>query len=452
MSDKNDEKITEEISLSEKRHKSFGKRLKDASWRSFLLLGILLIFVAKIVFDFNGFGTFVSQAINLVFDALSYLVFGFILAYILNAYMMWLERRPLRGIRNSRRRRRISILISYITLAAFVVLLIFLIVPKLIDSITSLAKMVPNLYDKIYGFYQDIIDGGKFNLPDAVKDAIVEGLARTKDALLGMLDANRIMLLSKNILTATGKGIFYGAMGILVSVYMLLEKDDAVHAAKRIVNGMLKPAQAAKVFDAGGKINAIFKRYFTGKLLQCIVILFVSYITLMIGRIEYAILFAVILSFTNMIPYIGPWIGGIPTVLICLVQDPLMGVRALICVLVIQLLDNWFITPNVVGGQIGISPLLVLIGLCIGGTMFGFFGMIIGDVLAAIVKVFFYDTFIAKRIHKKVLDGEINETDAAPLPAKEGPPAWIVNACGKIKKFFTTKIGKKSKKDDKSEK
>ena len=113
-----------------------------------------------------------------------------------------------------------------------------------------------------------------------------------------------------------------------------------------------------------------------------------------------------------------------------------MGVRVLICVLIIQMIDNWFITPNVVGGQMGISPLLVLIGLCVGGVLFGFVGMIIGDVLAAVVKVVFYDTYVERKLRKRVASGEL-PPEYGELPEPEGKNVgWLQRTRLAVKKIF----------------
>lgn len=429
-----------------RRMRRMGK-LADANFGTFLMLGIILILCAKIVFDFTGFRSFLSEAVSYIGSILSYLVFGFVLAYVLNAYMMWLEKVPLKKMKPTKGKRYLSIFLSYLTLTIFVGLLVFAMVPKLIESITNFAKMVPGLAEKLTGLYNDLVSRERFDLPESVTEAILRGIDGAKEFLLGFLNADRLTSFGTKIVTATGAGIFRVVMGVLVSVYMLLEKDQAHVASKRIVSGMFKPAKAARIFDAAGKVDGIFKRYFTGKLLQCIIILILSYIVLLIGGIDYAILFAFILGFTNMIPYIGPWIGGIPTVAICLVQNPWMGIKAFICVIVIQMIDNWFITPNVVGGKMGISPLLVLIGLCVGGSLFGFVGMIIGDVLAAIVKVFFYDGFIARKLKKYAAEtGTV--LDEPPEEEKEEltAPERITGAFKKISARIRKKNSKNRKK------
>ena len=424
-----------------------GGKLSEGTYRTVFGLLLLLILATKIIFDFDGFRGFVSDFGRLFISLLGYLLVGFIIAYVLNAFVDWLTRHPLKKIKSPRKKRIVGIICAYVMLAAVLAFLIGTIVPKLVESVANLAKIVPEMAEKAYNFYIDVVEKGKFNLPDVVTEGIVKGIDGIKDWLMSLLNSEIITKYIPRILSATGSGLFKVVMGLLVSVYMLLEKDRALEAAKRINYGLFKRDRAERVADGGRKIDMIFKQYFAGKLLQAVVILVLSYVVLLIGGVKYAILFATVIAITNMIPYIGPWIGGIPTILISLVQDPWMGVRALICVLTIQIIDNWFLTPRIVGNKMGISPLLVLIGLGIGGSLFGFIGVLIGDVLAAIVKVFFYDTFIAHRIERRIENGELPPDYRIPDSeerAKNKKPMLLEKLFAKIKQFFCF-LGRKIK-------
>lgn len=419
------------------KHKHFlNRKPSEWSFRMFLLLGILLILSAKIIFDFVGFRVSMGEAFRYIGSLFGYLTYGFILAYILNAYICWLDRGILKRMKPGKTKRSLGIVLAYVTLVVFVAILVFAIGPKLVESITDLAKMVPTLFDTVNALYKDIVEGGRFNLTPAMQREIVNGIASLKTTLTGWLNVDFLTTTGIRIAKATGTGVFNVFMALLVSVYMLLEKDKVLVAGNRIVHGLFKREAADRITDTGRKVDGVFKRYFAGKLLQAIVILVLSYIVLLIGRVDYAILFAVILGFTNLIPYIGPWIGGVPVVLISFVQDPWMGVRVLICVLIIQMIDNWFITPNIVGGQMGISPLLVLIGLCVGGVLFGFVGMIIGDVLAAVIKVVFYDTYVEWKLGKRVASGELPpEYGEQPEPEVKNP-GWLKKMGAAVKNIF----------------
>ena len=421
---------------SKKKEPFFNRKPSEWNFKTFLLLGILLILSTKIIFDFVGFRASLGDAFRYMVSLLGYLTSGFILAYVLNTYICWLDLRILKKMKAGKTKRGIGIVLAYITLIAFVAVLLFAIVPKLVESITDLAKMMPKMFDTINALYKDIVEGGRFNLTPAMQSEIVNGIASLKDTLMGWLNVDFLTTMGIRVAKATGTGVFNVFMTLLVSVYMLVEKDKVLVAGNRIVHGLFKRDAADQITDIGRKVDNVFKRYFAGKLLQAIVILILSYIVLLIARVEYAILFAVILGLTNLIPYIGPWIGGIPVVLISLVQDPWMGVRVLICVLIIQMIDNWFITPNILGGQMGISPLLVLIGLCVGGVLFGFVGMIIGDVLAAVVKVVFYDTYVERKLRKRVASGEL-PPEYGELPEPKVPNAgWLQRTGLAVKKIF----------------
>ena len=172
---------------------------------------------------------------------------------------------------------------------------------------------------------------------------------------------------------------------------------------------MFSKKRADNIQWGASRINSILRRYFVGKLLQAGIILIVSYLLFIVAGVRYAILLAVIMAIMNMIPYIGPWIGGVIVIFVSIPQGVFAILAALICVLAVQAIDNWFITPKVVGGKMGISPLLVLIGLCVFGGIFGLAGMIFGDVMMAVVKVLFYDGYIKNRIASKKKQGFLKE-------------------------------------------
>ena len=423
--------------------KHMRRKLSEGTFRTAFGLGLLLIISAKVIFDFDGFRGFLGKAGSMVLSILSYLLVGFFIAYILNTFAIWLSEHVYKKIRRYKLQRALSVITAYVLFAGVVAFILGTMIPKVGEAIPNIVKMIPDIANKAMEFYNEIVEEGRFNLPEFIKESIVSGIEGAKEWLQSFLTGNTITGMIKKVVTATGSGIFMAVMGILVSVYMLIEKDHAITAAKRVTHGLFKPERANNVIEGARKIDMVFKRYFAGKILQSIAVLAIGYIVMLIAGINYAILFASIIAITNMIPYIGPWIGAIPTVLISLVQDPWMGVKALICVLIIQMLDNWLVAPRVVGGKMGISPLLVLIGLCIGGRMFGFVGMIFGDVLAAIVKVFFYDTLIKNRIKRKVAAGELPEEYLIPDSGDGGEkPSLVSKAVGGIKRLFRSIFGK----------
>lgn len=371
---------------------------------------ILAVLIAvKVIFDIHGFGDFVSKLISFVLSVFSYLIIGVVLAFILNSYTDVWENKIFKKIKSYKVKRTLSIIIAYLTMLLILTLILFALVPALVDTVKVFAANIPKAFEKIQGLYVDITQNGKFNLPTEALDAINNGLAHLQEFATEVFHPQKITA----VFSGTVTGIFNVIMGVMISVYLLIEKDNCIKAMKRINYAIFPRKRAESVMWGAGQINLILRQYISGKLLQALIILVTSYILFLIAGVEYAILLAVIMAIMNMIPYIGPWIGGIVVVFISIPQGLYPTLASLVCVLAVQALDNWFVGPKIVGGRMGASPLLVLAGLCICGGLFGLPGMILGDVLAVIFKVFFYDRFINNKLKNKaekgLLPGEISD-------------------------------------------
>ena len=371
---------------------------------------ILIVFLTvKLIFDVNGFGKLISGIGSFAISILSYLVVGLIIAYILNIYVMKLENIVLKKIGNAKIKRAVAIILAYLTLIIIVALLVFALIPALAETINVFAENIPKGFNSIREIYIDIMKNGELNIPESFIESIEKNIGVVQDNIMELFDVKAITETLTGVFTSAVSGIFNIVMGIMVSVYMLLEKDKAIYVLKKINYAMFSKKRADNIQWGASRINSILRRYFVGKLLQAGIILIVSYLLFMVAGVRYAILLAVIMAIMNMIPYIGPWIGGVIVVFVSIPQGVFAILAALVCVLAVQAIDNWFITPKVVGGKMGISPLLVLIGLCIFGGIFGLAGMIFGDVMMAVVKVLFYDGYIKNRIASKKKQGFLKE-------------------------------------------
>lgn len=373
----------------------------DWSTKKILTLFLIMCLIAKLIFDFSGFWANIGLVFKYLGYILSYLIFGLSIAYILNAYIDVWENNILKKVLNKKKKlkKAICIIIGYLSFLGVISFLIFALVPTLTRTVNDLISKIPSLINDGVAFYSSVLDGTKYEIPPDVLASIGQAMDSLLDSILGFFDISFIA----NILTSTTTWILNIVMGLIVSIYMLIDKERNLRALNRTIDALLPENAASKLRWAGNEINKILRKYFTGKLLQALVFTFMTYAAFSIAGIPYAILFAIIAGITNMIPYVGPWIGAIPVTFVSLVYNFWLGLIAIVCILICQAIDNWLVAPRIVGGQMGISPLLVLAGLTIGGKAFGLIGLLFGDILAAIFKVFFYDNFVKKRLEKKQL-------------------------------------------------
>lgn len=376
------------------------KKDKNFPFIKIFLLVVAILLAAKMIFDFNGFWKLFKMAGSSIISLLGYVLVGFIIAYIINSYInLWQNKILKRWTKNPTAKKYVTITIGYVSFAAVLCLFLFAIVPALYSSVTSLGKSVPDLVQKLIVQYRAFMSSDSA-IAATLSDVVSSAISMVGEAIMSFVNFATIT----NIVSTTTSVIFNAVMGILISVYMLIEKDAAIGAGKKIVFALFPDKKARRIKWGIKKINVVFQKYLSGKLLQALCVMILSYIVFLLAGLPYAVLFAVVMALLNMIPYIGPWISAVPIVLICLADGFVTGVIAVVCILIVQLIDNFFLSPKIIGNTIGVSPLLVLIGLCVGGALFGVVGMVIGDAMAAIVKVFFYDTYVEIRRRRKLID------------------------------------------------
>ncbi len=374
---------------------------KKHLFKKIFLVALCILLCAKLIFDFNGFWNLFKSIGSGFCWLFSYIIVGFAIAFVLNSFMRFLSEKVMgRWKKHPALKKGICIALSYVTFLGILSFIVITLLPHITDAVKSIASGLPGYAQKTLEIYRDTLD----KLPTAVSDFIRNFLNNLPETVAKIISLTKIT----DAVVTTGNVLVNAAMGTIVSVYMLIEKENTLTAVHRITDGLFGE-KAAAIYSAGNKINDIFSRYFTGKILQALIVIVLAFIVFSIARVPYAMLFAVVIGVLNMIPYLGPWLGAIPVCLITLMTKGFWpGVIAAICIAGIQCVDNFLICPHVVGRQMGISPLISLCGLSIGGKLFGIPGMIIGDVIAALVKVFFYDTYIANKLNRKKEEEPLN--------------------------------------------
>ena len=137
------------------------------------------------------------------------------------------------------------------------------------------------------------------------------------------------------------------------------------------------------------RLSVNLKAFVRGTLLDTIILFFLCIISFWIAKLPYALLFAVLISLTNIIPYLGPYIGGVPSVIVAFNVSYKLGVTILIIIVVLQLIESSFIHPYIMSKSVKINPILIMISLIFFGYFLGIFGMIISTPIASIIKTLY---------------------------------------------------------------
>ena len=167
-------------------------------------------------------------------------------------------------------------------------------------------------------------------------------------------------------------------MGFVMAVYMLLSKDKLLRQVKKVGHAFLNDQKFNQASEVLRLTSSTFENFLAGQLTESVIIGVLCYIGCIILDIPYASIAAVVIGFTNIIPYFGPIIGAVISSVLIIFVSPIKAVIFLIFSTLLQQFESNLIYPHVVGSSVGLSALWVLFAVSAGGGLFGIPGMVFG--------------------------------------------------------------------------
>ncbi len=348
---------------------------------------IITFLLYRIINNIENIGSIVHKISSL----LSYFIWGFVIAYLLNPLMVYIEKK-------TKIKRIYSISIIYTILVGIIILIITLVTPNVIKSAADLFNNIPQFADKAYTWSTNFLSENellnKFDVTSYLKSYLTtfnKDITTYFNPGLQII-FNNLMGLSSFFMKLTS--------GIVISVYFLMDKESIIFNLKKFVYSILSEPIAIKIIDFGKIVNTIFNKYFVGKIIDSIIFGIITFIGFMIFKIPYALPFSLGIGITNMIPYFGNIIGMAPAALITIFFSPIKSVELVLFIITLSTIDGWFISPKIIGDKVGISPLLIILGIVLGGGLFGILGMLLGVPTIALIKTLL-EGFMNKRIKSK---------------------------------------------------
>lgn len=358
--------------------KNFEARVKYVSKMVFLvIMGTLL--ATFVIYRFADLREIVNDLIYI----LNPIFYGIGIAYLLDPICRGIFSRLYPLLKEKKKgekiARALSITFGMIIGIAIVTILIVLIIPGLTDSINKIVEEAPKQVDNFINWLRSVNRGDT---------ELVASINSILERVLNMLEnwvETDLFSTMGDIVTAITSGVIDVVMfvlnffiGIVVAVYVLFDKQKFLGQSKKLVYAVFKPGAADTIIETARHGHKIFGGFLYGKILDSAIVGLITFIVLTILRTPYALLVSVIIGVTNIIPFFGPFIGGIPSAILILLADPLQGLYFIIFVIIMQQIDGNIIGPKILGNTTGISEFWVTFALLLFGGIFGFLGMILG--------------------------------------------------------------------------
>ena len=331
-------------------------------------------------------------------------ILGIVLAFLIN---------PLVGnvhhllnhfiFRNKRQKacKYTSVALSYLILLGVLAVTIVYIVPQISESLKELTRSLGYGYNYVINNTAEIQQKYPFLPMEDIKQLLLKVVPENIFGY-GTDLAKFVFPYLYNLSASFIKGFIDVIFGIVISCYIILDKEKISKQIRRIIFAFTNRKQAPVIWDIFRECNHIFNGFLYGKTIDSLIIGILSLIVMSVIQLPYGLLLSVIVGVTNMIPYFGPFIGAIPGVIIYLVIEPKYAIIYVIMILVLQQFDGLYLGPKILGDLTGIKPLWVIFGITVGGAYFGVLGMFLGVPTVAVI-MHIINVIMEKKIKKRML-------------------------------------------------
>ncbi len=374
-----------------------------ATWIFVIFIGVVFVFF------FYRMGA-IGSAIKKILGVLAPVITGLIISYVLLPIVTFFEDLFLRKIpflskaKNQKKARKwargISVMLALIGTFGIIFILGYLVIPGLISSVREIVIRLPEYTRSVTGFFDNIEYEGK--LSQDVIDIIDQAMSYFQNWM--RTDFYPALSSSLEGFTASIMGlmqfIYNTLIGVIISVYVIMSHETFEGQYKKVVFGIFKPEIANSIIDVFHHANNIFSGFITGKLLDSAIIGVLCFIGLSILNMPYAMLVSVIVGVTNIIPFFGPYIGAIPSILLIALVDVKKAFVFAIFVLLLQQFDGNILGPKILGDSTGLSPFWVVFAILTGGGLFGVAGMLLGVPVFAVL-YYLQKTFIEYLLYNR---------------------------------------------------
>lgn len=371
-------------------------------WIYWFLLGVAIIIVYKALDSFGD----VMNVVGKFFSILSPFFAGIFIAYLFFMPCKKIERTYGKSKSKfvKKKARTLSVATVYLIVILLIVILFSVILPVVVESITD-------LLNNIQGYFEIAID--RYNeLPE---DSVLKGeLVQETIGNIQNINIKQYFNLDKILEYVIGAvnavtSIFNIFVAVIVSVYILVERDQILGFLKRFASAVLKDKTYKNIDKYFNDSNEIFFKFIASQFLDAIVVGILVTIAMSILKIKFAPLLGFFIGLFNMIPYFGAIIAvGISAIITLITGGLTQTIWMLIVVIILQQIDANIINPKIIGKSLKISPLLVIFAVTVGGAYFGILGMFLAVPVIAVVKILVEDYVSLKLAEKKIKKNKEN--------------------------------------------
>ena len=361
---------------------------------SAISLSVVLFFA---IYRFDAIKAIFSN----VFGILEPFIYGSVIAYLLRPMCNWYEDNFSQYFPRKMRKMAsgAAVMMSMVSGILIVYALIIMIGPQLIQSITNIWSSLPDRVNSFINWATVTFgeDEELLNFFNTSYETVYQAVDTWVKNTLTPRITDIVSGVGQSVVTVF-KTLLNMLIGFIVAIYLLSSRKKFKTQGVMLIRSVFKPRWADMILNEMAFVDRVFGGFIDGKIVDSAIIGVLCYIGCMIFRFPNALLVSAIIGITNVIPFLGPFIGAVPATILILLENPIKGLWFIVFVFGLQQLDGNIIGPKILGDRTGLSSFWVLFAITLFGGLWGLVGMIVGVPIVAVA----YD-LIRKLIHRGLI-------------------------------------------------
>lgn len=352
---------------------------------------IFIIFCGAVIFAVTQNATTVLRLISKVIGVFSPIITALCIAFVLNILLTALETKLFGFMDKSRKKivkkakRPLCLVLTYLIALGIVSLLILVIIPDIVETVTYLANKLPSFVTQFKGFISDLLL--KFNFKDIKLPDLDINWSDVSKNIIALVSGSsgRIVDGAVNITSSVFSGVFDAVFSIVISVYILSQKEKIGNFAKRVVEAFFPKRVTGIIYHVCTQTNYSFSKFTGGQLLEALILGTLCFIGMSIFAFPNALIISVIITVTALVPIVGATIGMVIGFLLIVITSPVKALLFVVFLLVLQQIEGNLIYPKVVGKAVGLPGVIVVSAVLVGGNLGGVLGALIAVPTCAVI-------------------------------------------------------------------
>ena len=380
--------------------------LNKENMKKIMLLIVFTVLVLACAINYKTVFQYIAVFFGIIFP----FVLGGIIAFIINIPMRSLEKNLFGRIpwkKNEKRKgliRGLSMVTAMALIVAVVVLVFFVVVPQLGDTVMEVSNNIVQFWPKVQEWAMKIFSDNP-EIMEWVNSIEIDWESLVKEAISFLqTGAGTILGSTFNVAKVIVNFATNFAVAFVFAIYVLLQKEKLQVQIRKVMYAFLPERVVESTLDVCRLANKTFSNFLTGQCLEAVILGCMFVIAMSIFRFPYALLIGVLIAFTALIPIFGAFIGCAVGTFLILIENPMQALGFIILFLVLQQIEGNLIYPHVVGNSVGLPSIWVLVAVTLGASLMGVAGMLIFIPLLSVIYTLFR-RHVYKRLKKrKVLE------------------------------------------------